>query len=113
MMNYEELTIERARELLSAYNEVKKNPLVLSLFDQLRKKHDETVVGILDGGFPPPASNRELLADVQGVLLREQMIGEAKALRYGAGLLDTVIQILQERVAELQETEKKEEPNES
>lgn len=85
---------DNIRAALDLYKTLRDNQGFTFLEQQARQRHDQCLALILSGQFP---SN---VGDMQSVLAREQLIGEAKGLQYMSRTLNSLITTLSEQLKE-------------
>jgi hypothetical protein len=95
-------TIEQLHSVLGGFRELRKNPCYAQIEDRIKAERDACLAVIISGDFPPSNRDGATGGDFQGILYREQQVGEARALARFAVYLDTVINGLAEQITELQ-----------
>ncbi len=99
--------LEQAQALLLGYQQLRDNPLYVSVINAIKTERDASFAVILSGEFPTDTG------DLKGVLYREQQIGESRGLTRIVGFLDAVINKLEAEVRELQAQQEEESKNET
>jgi hypothetical protein len=103
--------IEQLHSLLAGFQELRKNPCYLQLEERLTAERTNAISVLVSGEFPPSDRDNAKGGDLQGILYREQLIGELRGLTRCSALLDSVINGLVDEVRRAQA--ENERPNET
>jgi hypothetical protein len=84
------------------YKELQDNHFFQSMIGQIDKERSKLMQLVVAGDFPSGGAGAQF-GDLQGILFREQSIGEVRGLARASSFLSSVITALEERVKELQD----------
>jgi hypothetical protein len=94
--------VEMLHRLLEGFAGLKQNPCFVQLEHQITKKREQTMAILVTGEFPPSSRDGATGGDLQGILYREQLIGEVRGLSEMSVTLNAIVQGLADKVKELQ-----------